>query len=275
MKKGLIALSLITSTLLVSSASVLAADDLGAQRLINQGTRMEAQASVASQRQATNLQELKQRADKAIDNRIAELNRLSTRIQNDTRLSADEKTSLTTDINTDISGLTSLKTKIDADTDITTARADAKTIVTNYRIFMVLVPKIRLLITIDNLSALDTKLQGLAPKLQDLINNLKTQGKDVTTLQASLDDMNSRHNDISTRLVTDKTKVQGVSINDFATAHSTFVSVRQDLAQNVRASFAQIRHDIAQMREDFKINIKNGSAEPKSSSSSSATPSST
>lgn len=269
MKKRIFAAGLITTTLLFSTGTVFA-QSYGMQRLINQETRAQAQASTAAQRQETNLTNLKQRADKAIDNRITELNNLLSRIQNNSRLSSDEKTSLSADINTDISGLTSLKAKIDADTDLQTARSDAKTIVTSYRIYMVLVPKIRLLITIDNLSALDTTLQGLTPKLQDLINNLKSQGKDVTSLQSSLDDINSRLTSISNTLSADKSKVEAVSVSDYATAHSSFVAVRQDLAQNIRASFAQIRHDIAQMRVDFKISIKNASAEPKASSS--ATP---
>ncbi len=247
-------LTIILSTLVVVSRPVFA--QMGVDKLINRTQNEEnqanKQASRTAQRQEQNLDNLKKRADTLVDNRIASLNKVLQRIQNDTSLSADDKTSLSAEVQTNINSLTQLKTKIDADTDITTARADAKTIITSYKIFAIFEPKIRTLITIDNLSALQVKISSLTPKLQDLINNLKSQGKDVSKLQPLLDDINSNLVTINTKLAADKQTVLSISISS---SPSAFAAVRQDLA-SIRSDFAKIRHDIGQMRVEFQTVIK-------------------
>lgn len=269
-KRNLVAASLITMTLLMSATPAFASDDFGLGHLVNRETRMQDQASKEAQRQENNLTNLKQRADKAIDNRVNALNKLSSRIQNDSRLSADEKTSLSAEVQGDIKGLTDLKAKIDADTDISIARTDVKSI-TTFKVYSVLVPQIRILIVIDNLSALDTRLQGLTPKIQNLINNLKSQGKDVSTLQPLLDDINSQLSTISSKLSQDKSTILAVTPNS-SNPHATFVSVRQDLA-TVRQDFAKIRSDIGKMRQAFQGAIHNTTGGPTSTPS--ASPSNT
>lgn len=270
--KHLVVGSLLLSSLLFTASPVLAADDFGLNRLIRQEDRAQNQASLTAQRQENNLTNLKTRADKAIDNRIAQLNRLLGRIQNDSRLSADEKSTLSANIQTDITGLTSLKAKIDADTDITVARTDVKSI-GNFKIFAVVVPQTRILITIDNLSALTLRLQGLTPKIQDLINNLKSQGKDVSGLQPLLDDINAQLSTINSKLSSDKATVLAVTATS-PNAQATFVSTRQDLA-SVRQLFAKIRADIAQMRVAFKGAVHNTTGGPTSSPTVSPSPSAT
>lgn len=245
---------------------------------INDVNRMEKRAQAVverrEQKQQNDLTQVKKRVDAEINRRIGGLNKLLQRIQNDQKLSADEKANLSGDVQSDINGLTSLKAKVDADTDITTIRSDAKQVVTNFKVNQIAIPKTRLLITIDNLQSVVTKISGFTPKIQDLINNLKSQGKDVTKLQALLDDVNSRLTSINAQLASDKTSVLGVTVST-SDPKSIFEQVRKDLA-GVRQSIAQIRHDFGQMRETFKIiitggNSGNGSASV--SSSPSATPS--
>ncbi len=56
-------------------------------------------------------------------------------------------------------------------------------------------------------------MSGFTPKIQNLINNLKSQGKDVTSLQASLDDINKILATINTQLSADKTTVLSVTVS--------------------------------------------------------------
>ncbi len=250
MRKNALATIFGITFLLVSAVQPVFAQSFNG--LIRDVQREENQASKAAQRQEQGLDNLKKKADRLIENRIASLNKVLTRIQNDKRLTADEKSSLSQDVQTNIDNLTSLKAKIDADTDIVTVRADAKGIITNYRIYTILEPKIRLLVIIDNLSTLDSKLSSLAPKLQDLISNLKSQGKDVSKLQTLLDDINTNLSTISTKLASNKQTVLSISASSNP---SVFAPIRQDLAA-VRSEFAQIRHDIGQMRVEFQTVIK-------------------
>lgn len=223
------------------------------QRLQTYVTNQENQASKSADRQATRqadqLSNVIKRADTLIQNRLTSLSNLKTRINGDSRLSADEKSSLSANVDTDVSGLTTLKTKIDADTDVTVARTDAKSIITDYHIYLIFMPKIRLVLIIDNLSTLTTNFQALTPKIQDLINNLKGQGKDVTTLQSQLDDINSRLQTITTTLNSDKQTLMALTASS-TNAATTFSKVRSDLV-TTRQSFAQIRQDITKMRAAF------------------------
>jgi chromosome segregation ATPase len=231
-------------------------------------TQIAQRMTIAPTKQASELTAIQKSADTMISVRITTLNNLLSRIQNDTRLSADDKTTLTTNINTMISNLQALKTKIDADTDVTTARADRKTIVTSYHIYVTFEPQIRLLITIDNLSTTSATVSSLVTKLQSLSTTLKGQGKDTTSMDAAITDINTQLTAINTILTTDKTKLLGITTSS-NTNQATFVQIRQDLAK-VRGDFAQIRHDIATIRadvqglvneSDLKINAS-GSAHP-------------
>ncbi len=237
-------LSLITLSLLVTPI-------YAQSNLINQVQKLENQATKAATKQETALDQLKKRADDMVNQRITDLNNLISRIQNDKRLTVEGKNSLTTNIQTNITGLTMLKAKIDADNDLATARADTKQVVTSFRVYLVLEPKIRLLVTIDNLLATTTNLQGLTPQLENIINNQKAKGKNTKAAQTALDDINTRLASISAQLSTNKTEVEATTPTDVNSAHATFVLVRQDLAK-IRASFAEIRSDLAKMRQSLR-----------------------
>lgn len=275
---GATSLLLLTSTSPVLAAPAKGQGSFGAAEMINQIQKSENQASKAAQKQDQNLTNLKTRADKAIDQRITSLNNLLSRVQNAGRLDATEKSALSSDIQSDISGLTTLKAKIGADTDISTAREDAKKIVSDYRIYAMFMPRMRLLITIDNLQALAARLSSLMPKIQSLADNLKSQGKDTSKIQSLIDDINNQLSTINSKLSADKTTVMGVSIST-QDPQATFVQVRKDLS-SVRSAFAQIRHDIGQMRVDFQsiikvtgnFNTKNSTGSSTPNSTSSATP---
>jgi archaellum component FlaC len=245
-----------------SAVPAFATDTLGGQKVVNaanklethiqnQQTKLENQASHSADKSANQLQNIKNRADSLIMNRLDSLNILLNRVQSDTRLTPSEKSSLVSEIQQDVSGLTALKGKIDADTDVTTARADAKTIITSYYIYAVFEPKVQLLVTLNNLQTTAGYIQALVPQLQNLINTLKSQGKDTSQLQSSLDDISSQLQTINTTLATDITTAQNISTTTKRNP-SDFSKVRQDISQIVRKGFAQIRSDFAKMRPLFK-----------------------
>lgn len=250
-------ITIILSTVLSLFALVIMLPVTTASALnMNAGERLAQRASAAADKQSAELTRIQARADKMIQDRLTSLQNLLTRVQNDKQLSTDEKTSLTTDINTAIANLTALKTKIDADTDAATALADAKSIVTSYRIYVVFEPKIRLLVTIDNLQTASARVAALVTKVQTLLTDLKNQGKDTTGAQNALNDISTQLTSINTTLATDKALIQGVNVTS-TNPQSVFVQVRKDLA-TVRSEFAKIRADFAQMRDQIKIILPKG-----------------
>jgi len=273
MKKLLTTLTITGAILLQSSLPALAAENVGGQKLLNQVNHEVNQASKAANKQSDRLPTIISRSNTMITNRIASLTKLLNRIQNDKRLSASEKTTLTTQIQTDISGLNGLKTKIDADKDATTAKNDEKSIITSYYVYAAFEPKVRYLIILNNLQATTNNIQLLVPQLQKLVNTFKSQGKDVTAIQALLDDVSSQLTTINTTITSDITAVQNVSTTA-KPADGTFAKVKQDISQIIRAGLGKIRSDFDQMKPLFKqlISQQQGSPTPSTSAVSTTPP---
>ena len=96
----------------------------------------------------------KTNATREIDRRIASLNSLITKINGVTRITAEQKTSLVAQVQTEIDNLGALKDKIAADTDATVLKADKQQIVLTYRIYALFLPKINLISHADEIQNL-------------------------------------------------------------------------------------------------------------------------
>ena len=111
--------------------------------------------------------------DKAIAARQVALATLNSRVTTQFkagRITASDNATLTSDISTNESGLSALKSKLDADTDAATARADFRSIYTTYRIFAVVLPRDSHELWLDMEIHLDGRLQNNETLIQDAIN---------------------------------------------------------------------------------------------------------
>jgi hypothetical protein len=140
----------------------------------------------------TRITTAKSHADQEIDRRVQALNDLNTRVQGMVKVSADVKTSISNEVSTEVSNLTTLKAKIDADADIATLKTDIKSITADYRIFMLVIPQGRITVAADRISAVTEAMTTFSGKLQTRITAAQTGGQDVTALSASLTDMNAK-----------------------------------------------------------------------------------
>ncbi|MGH7240859.1 MAG: hypothetical protein ACREGB_01025 [Candidatus Saccharimonadales bacterium] len=149
-----------------------------------------ADAATKASTQATNQQarvtNIISKGDQEITRRLTALNKLSSKISGTSKLTATDKSALASEVSSEISGLTALKTKLDADTTLTDAQTDAKSIIANYRVYALIVPKIQLIRTADDQQVVEDKLSDLATKLSARISAAQTAGKDVATLQTQL-----------------------------------------------------------------------------------------
>lgn len=148
-----------------------------------------APAASAATDNSQRLNLIKTRAATEIDRRVNRLHQLGNVISGATRLSDADKTTLSTEVNNEVSGLTSLKVQIQGDTDLDSARIDAQSIFNEYRVYALIVPKVWAVRVADDQQAVESKLNILSGKLQTRINRAHDSGKDVTTLQNQLNDM--------------------------------------------------------------------------------------
>ncbi len=132
--------------------------------------------------------EIQTKAGLAISNRIQDLQTLQSRINAMTRLSSATKAAITTNITSEISRLTALRTKISSETGAE-LKADVKTITGSYRIYMMVIPQIRILAAADRAQTVAASLSELVVKLEARIVAAEAAGTIMTNERAALADM--------------------------------------------------------------------------------------
>lgn len=161
------------STLSVSAQSV----DVSASSSINVTTR---------------LSDIITKANADVAARLASLNDLNTKVQAMKNVSASEKANISSEVQTNITGLTALQTKIDADTDITVARADAASVFTSFRIYALVIPQGYIEVGADRVNTISSLMTALAVKLQTRITTDQNAGDNVAALQTALADIGTQ-----------------------------------------------------------------------------------
>ena len=171
----------------------------GAMLLASGLSALPASAAKTPAKTATQLAAIIARSDKAIEARITDLNTLATRVGEMKNVSATEQSAISSEVQTQITGLTALKAKIDADTDVATAKTDEKSITADFRIYALVIPQGHLLAAADRIATITNTLNVLGAKLQTRIAAAKAAGKDTTALETALTDMGNKMNDAATQ----------------------------------------------------------------------------
>lgn len=200
---------------------------------------------------AARLASVRANADKEIDRRVAVLNKLVTKLGVLKRVTDAQKATLTAQVQSEISNLMALKAKIDADTDLTTLKADKKSIVDSYRVFLLFVPQVTITAHADRILNVATALQTLADKLSTRIDAAKTAGKNVTAASAKLADMNAKIADAITQANNAITAVGGLTPSGYPGNKGTLSDARKMLA-TARTDLRMARQDVAGVRAGLK-----------------------
>lgn len=140
----------------------------------------------------TTIANAKARADQEITRRIASLNTLNTRIQGMKAVPAEDKAAMTNTVQTQISQLTALNAKIQADTDVATLKADIKAIATQYRVYLLIVPGWSIIAAADRIITTAPYYTSFGAVMQTAITQAQTNGNDVSALIAKLADYNAK-----------------------------------------------------------------------------------
>ncbi|HJT38131.1 MAG TPA: hypothetical protein VJ818_06875 [Actinomycetota bacterium] len=185
---------------------------------------------------------LKARGHLAIEARLNELQRLTALVNGATHLTASNRSSLLTKLSSDTSGLQALDSKIQADTDATTLRSDLVSIVTAYRIYVLVAPQVHLVVASDRIAAFVSLGDTIADKIQTKIDAAKSSGKDVKAAQAALDDMRKQLSQASAAIA-------GLAPSVIALTPSGYPGNRSVLL-NARSSILSVRAHLVLARTD-------------------------
>jgi len=182
---GLLVIGSVAPTDAAQSASPLPPDGNQAAR----ARQCAAQLSAAKDNGVGNLRKL---GDCEIDRRLVTITKVQGRVTGSGGLSDADRTTLRSQLAADASGLTALRAQIDGEKNVDALRADLKKIVTDFRIYALMVPKTAEVIAADTELAAVTRFATLNTKLQARIDTAKAAGKDVTAAQADLNAMNAK-----------------------------------------------------------------------------------
>ena len=146
-------------------------------------------AALREQKQQERVELRRDNADLEITRRLTGLNNLIVRINRLKHITAEQKAEFVGQINTEITNLQNLKTKIDADTDPTVLLADKKSIVQSYRVYVVFMPKIMIMSHADNILEIATLLQTRNPSgdAASKITDAITQANNGISLVAGIE----------------------------------------------------------------------------------------
>lgn len=199
------------------------------------GSQSAARQSLKAQNDADRIQNLKQRADAEITRRVTSLTELITKINGLKKLSQTNKTDLINKVQTEITGLNTLKTKIDADTDLAILRADVKSIVQSYRVYAFFIPQIRILSAADVMSQSADSLTVLANKLETLITKSGATGTTLISLQNYLSDMRAKIKEANDIYQVIETEVLALTPAGYPTNKTTLEDARAKLKTGSKA----------------------------------------
>ena len=239
------ALSMGLSPLAASAAILDAHVGVSASTTVD-GAHVGADARIASR-----IEDAKAHGDKEIDRRIANLNELIARISDKKRLSGDDQAALTTSIQTQISDLTSLKAKIDADDSTTTLKADIKSITDGYRIYMLVMPQAAITAAGERVIAVASLMEQLSAKLSARIDAASTTDK--ASLAASLTDYNAKVADAKAQA---QAAIDAVAALKPDNGDKTVAKANLDALKAARAKVQAAQQDLVAARKDAGAIIK-------------------
>ncbi len=156
-------------------------------------TTTTAPTSTTAPKAATDrLKKVKGAADTAVTNRISELDRLVDQLDKSKNITAEHRSAMKAELSLAKTGLADLNKQIQADVDVASTVADAKRIVTDYRVYVLEIPKVHELMAVDGMVTATNNLTKVATDLRKATDAMQAAGKDVTTARASVDALNAK-----------------------------------------------------------------------------------
>ena len=207
-------------------------------------------AATASAGTGRNLPAAKAAVDARIKLRLATLSALKIAITGATDLTSSDKSTLTGIVSGDVSGLTALQRKVDGETTVAAVKTDGRAMIVDYRVYMLVVPKVRFNIASDKETTNIAKLKSAHDKLAKLATQLAGQGKDTSAVQAKLDDLSTKLDAATSALGTKAATLLGV-------APSADPAAMKAAVAPVRAAVKAARADLKAALADAKA-ARNG-----------------
>lgn len=139
--------------------------------------------------QVTTLEAGKTACTNAITRRLGSLHTVRANLDSAGHIPAADRASLDGQIDTAVSGLSQLQATIGADATLPKLRADCLTIVTGYRVYALLIPRVQIVVAAGKVESAADSLRNLGTRLQGRVTADLNRGRDVTSVQGYVTDL--------------------------------------------------------------------------------------
>jgi hypothetical protein len=196
------------------------------------------------------LADIQQHAATAISNRLTALQSMTNALDSRAGVTASDKSTLLGQIQAEVSGLTALAATIKGDATAQQAFADAQRIVTDYRVYLLMGPKVHLVIAADTETGAEAKLAALFPQVQQLIDGSKAAVDKKADAQSALDDCESKNaagqhasGGVSASVIGLEPSGYPGNAGTLTTAHDNVAAARADLGA-CRTDLQRVKSDL-------------------------------
>jgi hypothetical protein len=179
-----------------------------------------------------------------IGRRLTTLHQLASAVAASKGLTSADSGALSSRISSDVDGLTKLRAAINSQPRIAALRLELVQVVTGYRVYVELLPQVRLVVAADSELALKPHFDQLSTTLAGRIAAAQANGKDVTAAQASLDAMNAAVADAVALAAPQPAKLLALTAANYNAASTT------TLLRNVRVALGTARNDLKNAAQD-------------------------
>lgn len=195
-----------------------------------------------------NLAWIKARGALLIKMRVNSLNDNAKAVAASKNLTDPQKQAFAAFFSDEVTKLNALNTGIQAGADATSTKALVTSIFTDFRIYAIVLPQVRLEKRIYELQNHATKLADVFVKVQAAIDEAKVKGKDTTTWQKNLDDAKALVATDNTKLASLLTQIGSLKASDYGTSSkATIIAVNagvKAVAQDFESLRLKVKHPI-------------------------------
>lgn len=121
-----------------------------------------------------------------LDGRLVALKAYALAVKNSPRLSDGHEGTLRDAIDAEIKGLTELRTKVQGETTAAALKADAQSMVNDYRVYLLVRPQVHVAVGGDTATAAVKRLHDAIDKIGKALAKAKAAGKDTAAAEAKL-----------------------------------------------------------------------------------------
>ena len=196
---------------------------------------------------------IKKHAQKAVDHRLATLSNLTDWAGRDEHVTEAHASQLLGDFAAGQSGLLALNEDIRATRTIEEALRLTEKIASDYRVYLVILPKTAGVVVGDSMVAATERIDEAAAGVQDAIDRLADLGHDVSGIQAAVDDAQTQADSAAVLAAAVPGSVIDLGAADWLDpAEATLKSAKSDLessASEIRAAVSSLMEAIHLIRD--------------------------